>query len=133
MPLHGRHLLALTVLVILVGYNDDPHVYAAGIDKVLHAMHNHGVKHVLWLTLRPVYNGRLSSQYRVTNSVIRGASHRYSWMTVVPWGTYSYSHKSWFASDGVHFTSAGAVQFATYVHGTLKHYGLTGPKPSRHR
>ena len=53
--------------VILVGYNDDPHVYAAGIDSVLHAMHRRGVKQVLWLTLRPVYDGRVSTQYRITN------------------------------------------------------------------
>jgi hypothetical protein len=116
--------------VILVGYNDDPHVYAAGIDKVLRAMQKRGVKQVLWLTLRPVYNGGVSTQYRITNSVIRGASHRFAWMTVVPWGAFSFPHKDWFASDGVHFTAAGAVQFAIYVHQTLKSYGLTGPKPS---
>jgi hypothetical protein len=113
-------------VVILVGYNDNPHVYYAGIDKVLHAMHKRGVKQVLWLTLRPAY-----SYYRVTNSVIRGASHRFSWMTVVPWGSYSWPHKSWFGSDGIHFTAAGAVQFAIYVHRTLKSYGLTGPKNSQ--
>jgi hypothetical protein len=125
------HRIGPTV-VILVGYNDNPHVYAAGIDKVLHAMHNRGVKQVLWLTLRPVYDGRNSTQYRLTNSVIRGASHRFSWMTVVPWGAYSRPHNNWFGSDGVHFTSAGAVQFAIYVHRTLKGYGLTGPKnPNR--
>jgi hypothetical protein len=110
-------------VVVLVGYNDDPHTYYAGIDKVLHAMHKRGVKHVFWLTLRPVYD-----QYRITNSVIRGASHRFSWMTVVPWGSYSWSHKDWFASDGIHFSAEGAVQFAIYVHRTLKSYGLTGPK-----
>jgi hypothetical protein len=112
-------------VVILVGYNDDPHVYAAGIDHVLRAMHKRGVRHALWLTLRPVYK-----QYRITNSVIRGASHRFSWMKVVPWGGYSWKHKSWFASDGIHFTGTGAVQFAIYVHRTLKSLGLTGPKPS---
>ena len=40
--------------VVLVGYNDDPHVYAAGIGGVLKAMQRRGVKHVLWLTLRAV-------------------------------------------------------------------------------
>jgi hypothetical protein len=117
-------------VVILVGYNDNPHVYAAGIDKVLHAMHNRGVKQVLWLTLRPIYDGKISQQYKITNSVIRGASHGFPWMTVVPWGAYSLPHKSWFASDGIHFSAEGAVQFAIYVHRTLKSYGLTGPKTS---
>src|ERR1700749_1655948 len=38
--------------VVLVGYNDEPHIYAAGIGQVLRAMQRRGVKHVLWLTLR---------------------------------------------------------------------------------
>lgn len=111
--------------IVLVGYNDDPHVYARGIDRVLRAMRNHGVKHVLWLTLRP-----LSQQYRLTNSVIRGASHRWSIMKVVNWGGYSRSHPEWF-TDGIHFTGAGAVRFGIYLHRTLKSYGLTGPKRSK--
>ena len=111
-------------VMVLVGYNDDPHVYANGIDSVLRAMRNHGVKHVLWLTLRPI-----SQQYRLTNSVIRGASHRWSIMTVVNWGGYSMPHSEWF-TDGIHFTGTGAVQFAMYLHRTLKSYGLTGPKRS---
>jgi hypothetical protein len=36
--------------VVLVGYNDEPHVHAAGIGRVLTAMQRRGVKHVLWLT-----------------------------------------------------------------------------------
>jgi hypothetical protein len=112
-------------VVILVGYNDDPHVYAAGIDHVLRAMQRRGVKQVLWLTLRPVYQ-----QYRITNSVIRGASHRWPFMTVVDWGGYAWPHKDWFGSDGIHFTGAGAVQFGVYLHRTLRSYGLTGPKNS---
>lgn len=117
--------------VVLVGYNDDPHVYADGIDKVLRAMHKRGVKQVLWLTLRPVYNGGLSDQYLETNGVIRGAAHKFPWVTVVNWGAYSRPHDEWFSPDGVHFTGYGAVQFATYLHRTLKSYGLTGPKSSK--
>jgi hypothetical protein len=116
--------------IVLVGYNDDPHVYASGIDSVLRAMRNHGVKQVLWLTLRPIFNDRISQQYRITDSVIRGAAHRWAFMTVVDWGAYSRPHNSWFVPDGVHFTGAGAVQFATYLHRTLKSYGLTGPRTS---
>ena len=119
------HKIGPTV-VILVGYNDDPHVYAAGIDHVLRAMHRRGVKQVLWLTLRPVYQ-----QYRITNQVIRGASHRFPWMTVTNWASYSWPHKSWFGPDGIHFTSEGAVQFGIYVHRTLRAAGLTGPVNSQ--
>ena len=112
-------------VMVLVGYNDDPHVYYAGIDRVLRAMRNRGVKHVFWLTLRPVYK-----QYRITNEVIRGAARRWPFMTVANWAAYSWPHREWFGSDGIHLTAAGAVQFGTYLHRTLKSYGLTGPKSS---
>jgi hypothetical protein len=110
-------------VVILVGYNDDPHVYHDGIDAVLRAMRNHGVKHVLWLTLRWQAH---PDQYRATNVVIRTAAHRWPIMTVVPWAGYSGPHPEWF-TDGIHFTGTGAVAFATYIHHTLQKYGLTGP------
>jgi hypothetical protein len=111
--------------VVLVGYNDDPHVYQAGIETVLRAMHQRGVKQVLWLTLRPVYQ-----QYRITNEVIRAAARQFPWMTVVNWGGYSWTHASWFGPDGIHFNGGGAVQFAIYLHRTLQEYGLTGPVTS---
>jgi hypothetical protein len=113
-------------VIVLIGYNDDPHIYYSGIDRVLHGMHMRGVKRVLWLTLRTVSSPQ---QYGVTNSVIRGASHRWPFMTVVNWAAYSRPHPEWF-TDGIHFTGAGAVQFATYLHRTLRSYGLTGPKRS---
>ena len=56
-------------VVVFVGYNDDPHIYAGGIDRVLRAMHRRGVTHALWLTLRAV-----NKQYRLINEVIHGAS-----------------------------------------------------------
>jgi hypothetical protein len=107
--------------VVLVGYNDDPHVYRAGIDKVLKAMHRRGVEHVLWLTLRAV-----NKQYLLVNQVIHGASARFRWMTVLDWNSYSRSHSSWFATDGIHLSAAGGVQLAIFIHRELKQLGLTG-------
>jgi hypothetical protein len=111
--------------VVLVGYNDDPHVYAAGIGRVLHAMQRRGVKHVLWLTLRAI-----NQQYRLINEVIHGASARFRWMTVLDWNAYSRNHPSWFASDRIHLSAAGAVQLAIYVHRWLRWMGLTGRLPA---
>jgi hypothetical protein len=111
-----------STVIVFVGYNDDPHMYAARINTVLRAMHRRGVKRVLWLTLRAV-----SGQYVATNQVIVGASRRFPWMTVLNWNGYSRGRTSWFASDGIHFTAAGAVQLATYLHRALKRRHLTGP------
>lgn len=113
-------------VVVFVGYNDDPATYRNGIPVVLRAMRNHGVKHVLWLTLRAI-----SKQYIDTNHAIYAA--RRQWrplMTVLDWNHYSAPHPSWFATDGVHMSGAGALAFATYLHRSLKRLGLTGPPPT---
>jgi len=112
--------------VLLVGYNDDPHIYAAGIGQVLEAMQRRGVKHVLWLTLRAV-----NKEYRLINEVIHGASARYHWMTVLDWNAYSRNRPSWFASDSIHLSALGAVQLAIFIHRGLKELGLTGPLPAQ--
>ena len=111
--------------VVLVGYNDDPHVYAAGIGKVLNAMHRRGVRHVLWLTLRAI-----NQQYRLINEVIHGASARYPWMTVLDWNAYARNRPSWFATDGIHLSSLGGVELAIFIHRSLKQMGLTGRLPA---
>ena len=109
--------------IVFVGYNDSPSIYRAGIPTVMRAMRNHGVKHVLWLTLRAV-----SSQYVDINHAIYAAKKRWSMMRVLDWNRYSANHSSWFSGDGIHMSGAGAIGFATYVHRSLKRLGLTGPK-----
>jgi hypothetical protein len=112
--------------VVLVGYNDEPHIYAAGIGQVLRAMRRRGVKHVLWLTLRAV-----NKQYRLINEVIHGASARYHWMTVLDWNGYSRNRPAWFATDRIHLSALGGVQLAIFIHRGLKQLGLTGPAPAQ--
>jgi len=113
-------------VVVFVGYNDDPATYRNGIPAVLRALRNHGVKHVLWLTLRAV-----TKEYVDTNRAIYAAGQRWQpLMTVLDWNHYSSSHPSWFAADGVHLSGAGALGFATYLHRSLKRLGLTGPPPT---
>jgi hypothetical protein len=116
------HRIGPTV-VVLVGYNDDPHVYRAGIDKVLRAMQRRGATHVIWLTLRAV-----NKQYLLINQVIHGASARWrGLMTVLDWNSYSRNRLGWFATDGIHLSALGGVQLAIYIHRTLRRLGLTGP------
>ena len=110
-------------VVVFVGYNDSPLTYRNGLPVVLKAMRRHGVKHAIWLTLRAV-----SKQYRDINEAIYAAEQKWRpLMTVLDWNHYSASHASWYASDGIHLSGAGAVGFATYLHRSLKRLGLTGP------
>jgi hypothetical protein len=110
-------------VVVFVGYNDSPLLYRSGLPVVLKAMRKRGVKHVLWLTLRAV-----NKQYADINEAIYAARRKWRpLMTVLDWNHYSSTHGSWYASDGIHLSGAGAIGFATYLHRSLKRLGLTGP------
>jgi hypothetical protein len=113
-------------VIVFIGYNDDPATYRNGIPVVLKAMRNHGVKHVLWLTLQAIFK-----QYIDINHAIYAAVQKWRpLMTVLDWNHYSASHPSWFESDRIHMSGTGAVAFATYLHRSLQQLGLTGPKPT---
>ena len=113
-------------VVVFVGYNDDPATYRNGIPSVVRAMRNHGVKHVLWLTLRAS-----TKPYVDTDHAIYASAQRWRpLMTVLDWNAYSHGHASWFASDGVHLSDAGAVQFAVFLHRALQQLHLTGHVPA---
>jgi hypothetical protein len=118
------HRIGPTVIVF-VGYNDDPATYREGMPTVLRAMRNHGVKHVIWLTLRAT-----SMQYVDINHAIYAARQKWPIMSVLDWNRYSAAHASWFSGDGIHMTGVGAVAYATYLHQSLKKLGLTGPAPT---
>jgi hypothetical protein len=110
-------------VVVFIGYNDSPITYRQGIPVVLTAMRRRGVEHVIWLTLRAV-----NKQYVDIDHAIYAARQRWrSMMTVLDWNHYSSSHASWYASDRIHMSGAGAIAFATYLHRSLKRLGLTGP------
>lgn len=111
-------------VVVFVGYNDDPATYRNGMPSVLRAMRNHGVKHVVWLTLSGVYK-----QYVDINHAIYATAQKWPIMTVLDWNHYSASHSSWFSGDGIHMSGTGAVAYATWLHRSLKRLGLTGPAP----
>jgi len=102
-------------VVVFVGYNDDPATYRNGMPSVLRAMRNHGVKHVVWLTLSGVYK-----QYVDINHAIYAAAQKWPIMTVLDWNHYSASHS---------MSGTGAVAYATWLHRSLKQLGLTGPAP----
>jgi hypothetical protein len=112
-------------VVVFVGYNDDPATYRHGLPIVLKALWKRGVKHMIWLTLRAV-----NKQYVDINHAIYAIQQKWRpTMTVLDWNHYSAPHRSWYATDGIHMSGAGAIAFATYLHRSLKRLGLTGPPP----
>jgi Putative Ig domain len=98
-------------VVIGVGYNDDPYVYAHGIDEVLAELQAAGVRHVFWMTLRAA-----RPVYLQSNAEIYAVAKNHPEMTVLDWDTYARGHSGWFGADGLHLKSAGAEAMARFMH-----------------
>jgi hypothetical protein len=112
-------------VVIDVGYNDDPHVYAAGIGDVLRALDAAHVQHVFWVTLHSS-----SGVYAETNQVIRSAAARHENVSVIDFDACAAGHGDWFGGDGVHLTPAGAEGLARCLHdGVLRVLDAQPPPP----
>lgn len=90
------------VLVVSVGYNDDAHSFARGIDELMRAATADGARRVVWVTL-----SQRRSTYDWINLSIRAAAKRWPQLEVADWNAYS-AGKPWFGGDGLHLTGAGA-------------------------
>ena len=97
------------VLVVGVGYNESPHGYADGIDRVVRAARKQGAKAVVWVTLREA-----RKLYSRTNLAIRQAATRWPELRVADWDAYS-SGRAWFRRDGLHLTGTGAEALAMFL------------------
>ena len=97
------------VLVVDVGYNDDPAQYRRGMDDVIQTALALGVRRIVWITLREA-----QPVYRVTNAVIRTEARRFPQVDVADWNAGS-AGRPWFRSDGLHLTADGATALATWL------------------
>lgn len=117
--------LAGGTVIVAVGYNDYEQAYAGNIEDALTAMHNLGVKRVVWVTLRAE-----RQSYLAMNDMIRAAAARHPELTVADWNLYSRSHPDWFQPDGLHLGWQGARAMATLLRTTLMELGIvTEPVP----
>ena len=98
------------VVVIDVGYNDIPATYGEDIDRVMQALVRQGVASVIWVTMQ-----ERRGAYRITNAAIRAAAKRWPEITVADWGAASRTRSAWFAGDGLHLSTAGAIGLATFL------------------
>lgn len=112
-------------VVIDVGYNDDPHAYAAGIGAVLRALEAAHVQRVFWVTLHAS-----TGVYAETNQVIRSAAARHRNVSVIDFDACAAGHGDWFGGDGVHLTPAGADGLARCLRdGVLRVLAAQPPPP----
>jgi hypothetical protein len=111
-------------LVIMAGYDDASTTSA--VDQIMTEAENQGVSRVLWLTYRTgtayVLPGGLPARdlYTSHNAELASAATRHPSLRILDWNAYTANAGSeWFAIDGIHLTSAGAVALATYIKGAL--------------
>jgi len=108
----GRYLGR--VVVVEVGYNDDPTRYRRDLDTVMGALAHFHVRTVVWLTLRDPDGGNA-----VQNRVIEAAPSRWPQLVIADWGAYSAGHADWFNEDGIHPTPLGAAGLGVFMHAVL--------------
>jgi len=102
------------VVVIVVGYNDDPARYRGGLDRVMRALVRAHVRTVVWLTMRDP-----AGFYAPANKAIRVAPHRWHRLRVADWAALSRDHPDWVHSDGLHLYEAGALAMARLIESRL--------------
>jgi hypothetical protein len=103
------------VLVVDVGYNDDPDTYGPQMVQVIDAAKAVGVRQIVWVTLRET-----DDLYSRINTVIRIEAGRFPIVQVADWNAFS-SGKNWFRPDGLHLNDAGAVGLAALLRPYLVH------------
>ncbi len=102
------------VVVLAVGYNETPQVFARGVPVVMRALAAGGARHVVWVTLH-----ERQPSYAATNRVIRQTAHRWPRLVrVVDWSSAS-EGRPWFEPDDVHLNADGALALARLVHSTV--------------
>ena len=113
------------IVVVAVGYNDDPYRIDRDVDRVMRALTVEGVRHVVLLTLR---EARPVSA--LSNRRIKAEATQWPMLTVADWDAHSAAHPEWFEGDGLHLTSAGARALATFVHRTVRSTLRDVPSPA---
>jgi hypothetical protein len=97
------------LVVIDIGYNDRPDEYAVGLDMVMRALLDAGVKQVIWVTLEETEDVWLEN-----NAIIRDAPRRWPQLVVADWAPVAAANPSWFA-DLAHMNGEGAFGFARFL------------------
>ncbi len=117
------------LVVVELGYNDDPSAMAGRIDAMMSALRARDVGLVLWVDL----SERRTTPYEVTNVALRAAAQNWEELVVLGWDDAS-DHRvadRWY-TDGVHLSASGQAEFALWLRRHLLEVvaeGYTPPRP----
>jgi SpoIID/LytB domain protein len=101
------------VVVVQLGYNDNPSTFGADVDTVVNALNARGVQRIVFVNLS---TRRTSVNYSLSNQVLAAATSRYPNVSVLDWNGASSapSQSRWFR-DGVHLTPTGRAEFSLFL------------------
>ena len=122
----------LDLVVVELGYNDPPSGFAGDIDAMMTALTARRVKRVVWVNMAENRAGPGgSSYYHESNAALNTARNRWANLDVALWNQASAVSEQvrWFASDGIHLTTTGNVQFSLW----LRDYLAGGSRTSARR
>lgn len=110
----------LDLVLVELGYNDDPANFAADIDAMMAALDARGARRVVWVNMAEIRTVNGESFYPPANEALRAAEAKHPTLTVLDWEAHSNNgeRSRWF-SDGVHLTTTGQAEFALWLRGRL--------------
>jgi peptidoglycan hydrolase-like protein with peptidoglycan-binding domain len=106
----------LDLVVVELGYNDDPATFRGDVDAMMAALVARGTRRVLWVDLADIRTSGGASVYGPANAALAAAEREWSQLTVVDWNAASAGPERprWF-TDGVHLSLTGQAEFALWV------------------
>jgi peptidoglycan hydrolase-like protein with peptidoglycan-binding domain len=116
------------LVVVELGYNDDPASMPGRIDAVMTALRARNVGQVLWVNV----SERRDYPYDVTNQALQAATGRWVELGVLDWDAASSGSTAnrWF-SDGVHLTATGRAKFSLWLRERILQVVVDGYTPPR--
>lgn len=112
-----------SVLVMGTGYNDPGVSFGSAVDAIMAEARRQGIPRVMWMTMRtadvsyvaPTYRSNAYT-FRDNNRILIQKAQQYGGrLQVADWATYSAGRSSWFAYDGIHYTTAGSNAAAQFI------------------
>jgi len=108
----------LGLVVVELGYNDNPSLTAGDIDAMMSTLNARGTQHVVWVNMAEIRRGAGgSSYYAASNAALNAAASRWGNLTIADWNAASATSERsrWFATDGVHLTATGNAKFSMWL------------------
>jgi len=121
----------LDLVVVELGYNDDPATFASDIDAMMNALRSRNVGRVAWVNMADIRTVNGASRFGPSNAALQAATSRWANLTVLDWDAASRGPERprWF-SDGVHLTTTGEAQFSLWLRRQMLGIDTVTPAPT---